>query len=110
MLAAILAGCNPIEPLDPPNCPQRQAFYPDADGDGFGEPTAVFVGCVAPDGWVVQLAPEDSGLQTGLTGQTGVTGATGQTARTGDTGTPTPTADTSSGGSGSTAITGDTGP
>ena len=37
------------------NCTTRIPFYPDEDGDGFGEPTSVFFGCEAPEGWVAML-------------------------------------------------------
>ena len=57
----VLAGCN-FELPDARNCPERQAFYPDADGDGLGERTAVYVGCEAPSGWVTELEPLDTGV------------------------------------------------
>lgn len=94
----LLSACTLPDSNDPRNCAMRQPFYPDEDGDGFGEPSTVFVGCVAPPGWVTQLAPEDSGTLTGVTGTTG------------DTSPQRPTADTATGGSGTpTNITGDTG-
>ena len=41
----------PVEPT----CKDPLAFYPDADGNGLGEPTQVFVGCEPPEGWVTVL-------------------------------------------------------
>ena len=93
-LLLLLASSCP-EPA-PRNCATRIPFYPDADGDGFGEPTAVFYGCEAPDGWVAVLAPIDSGLPTAETGTpppTGDTGVSGETG-VGDTATSGETADT----------------
>lgn len=61
LVLPLLAGCDAIALLKddspPRNCETRQAFWPDADGDGVGEPTDVLVGCEAPDGWVA--APAD---------------------------------------------------
>ena len=48
------------------NCATRAAYYPDADGDGVGEPTDVYYGCEAPLGWVAVLPA----------GPTGTTGST----------------------------------
>ncbi|MEZ4235097.1 MAG: hypothetical protein R3F59_02830 [Myxococcota bacterium] len=42
LLALFGAGC-PAE-IAEKNCAVRTAYYPDADGDGYGEPTDVFVG------------------------------------------------------------------
>jgi len=58
-------GCT--NQFDPPlpaerDCEVRQAFYPDEDGDGLGEPTAVRIGCEPPEGYVTEL---------GHTGDTG---------------------------------------
>ena len=50
--ALISTACTLPEPPPPRNCDERTAFYPDADGDGLGETTDVYVGCEAPDGWV----------------------------------------------------------
>ncbi|MCO4745085.1 MAG: hypothetical protein KC912_09870 [Proteobacteria bacterium] len=47
----VLAACN-IELPDERNCDDRLAYYPDEDGDGIGEPTDVYIGCEAPEGWV----------------------------------------------------------
>ena len=55
---ALLTGCDALSLDDsaPRNCQVRQAYWPDANGDGIGEPTDVLVACEAPDGWV--LAPD----------------------------------------------------
>jgi hypothetical protein len=99
-LLLLLASSCP-DPV-PRNCTTRIPYYPDADQDGFGEPTAVFYGCEAPDGWVSVLPPED-------TGETAPTGDTGQTTPTGDTGETVPTGDTGpTGTTGTTGATGDT--
>ena len=57
-LAAVLSltagGCDRIrELLEPPvpNCEERTPFYPDPDGDGVGNPGAVYLGCELPPGW-----------------------------------------------------------
>ena len=53
-LACILltmTACG-FELPDPRNCDDRSAWYPDEDGDGVGEPTEVYIGCEAPEGWV----------------------------------------------------------
>lgn len=115
MAAPLLLGLVACvtDPLPPRNCATRIPFYPDADGDGFGEPTDVFVGCEAPPGWVAVLepSPADSGA-TGDTGQAAATGDTGA-ASTGDTSAPTGTGDTGApaptGATGATGDTGDTG-
>ena len=117
-LLLALAACI-TDPLPPRNCASRIAFYPDADGDGLGERTDVFVGCEPPPGWVPVLEPppRDSG-GSGATGEsgapTGDTGAvaTGDTGRvgTGDTGGVATTGDTGpTTSTGTTAATGDTG-
>ena len=80
------------------NCTTRIPFYPDEDGDGFGEPTSVFFGCEAPEGWVAMLAP---------TGGSGLTG-TGDTAATDIGTTDIGTTDTTP--TGETSSTADTGP
>jgi hypothetical protein len=79
LLLLLVAGCkNPFADDDPPrDCATRSAFYPDSDGDGVGEPTAVYVGCTAPDGWVpAATAPPPAPTDTGDTGAstTGVGG------------------------------------
>ncbi len=87
-------GCIELPEVVERNCETRSAFYPDEDGDGVGEPTAVFIGCEAPQGWVATAAsttPPDTGA-TLPTGDTG-TGPTG----TGDTAPTSPTADTGPG-------------
>lgn len=95
LVAAPSLGCN-IELPPERNCEVRQAWYPDRDGDGVGEPTEMFIGCDPPGaGWVTNLTtlPETTG-DTGLpgtsaetgsapTGDTGTTAATGTTADTG---------------------------
>lgn len=112
LLLPALAGCNPEVIVR--NCAARVAYYPDADGDGLGEPTDVYVGCFAPPGWVSLLGVDTGGPPptTGDTGATGSTGATGATARTGatgatgDTGAIGPTGDTGPGDTGATGGTG----
>ena len=116
-LLAALLGCNLLpDPLPLRDCASRAAWYPDADGDGLGEPTDVYVGCDPPDGWVGVVAtwterptpPPDSGptADTGV-GATGDTGPGDTGGATGDTGGAT--GDTG-GATGDTAGTGDTGP
>ena len=59
---AFFAACTSFFP--PPveaACQDPRAFYPDEDGDGVGEPTEVFVGCDAPDGWVEAVGPAATG-------------------------------------------------
>ncbi|TNE90183.1 MAG: hypothetical protein EP330_08990 [Deltaproteobacteria bacterium] len=51
LLLPLVAGCN-IELGPERNCADRSTWYPDEDGDGIGEPTAMYVGCEAPAGWV----------------------------------------------------------
>lgn len=63
-LAALASGCN-IELPDPRNCDERTAWYPDEDGDGVGEPTEVYIGCEAPEGWVDNVDTGDTGTYTG---------------------------------------------
>lgn len=121
-LAMLLTACALPEPIER-NCLHRQAFYPDPDGDGIGDPSEVFVGCEAPQGWVSVLeTPGGSGGSGATTTTTGATAATAATGRTGDTGLRAtadtgPVVDTSdtatAGGSGATpptGTTGDTGP
>lgn len=102
-LAWGLAGCvNPFE-APPRDCQERLAFFPDADGDGLGEPTGMVIACEAPEGYVTQLGPTaDTGMPP--TGDTAMppTGHTGS-APTGDT-AASPTGETGASG------TGDTGP
>ena len=53
----ILVGCGLLSliPEDPvPSCDHR-SWYPDEDGDGVGEPTAMYVGCSPPSGYVDEL-------------------------------------------------------
>lgn len=48
-----LGGCSLIpEPPPEQECAVRGVFYPDENGDGVGEPTGIYVGCSAPEGWV----------------------------------------------------------
>ncbi|MCB9683846.1 MAG: hypothetical protein H6738_02175 [Alphaproteobacteria bacterium] len=76
-LLPLVVACTVEEPV-PRNCADRVAFYPDTDGDGLGEPTEVYVGCDAPDGWVTEL---------GTTPTTPTDTASTSTSTTGDTGT-----------------------
>jgi hypothetical protein len=98
-----LAGCAFAlgEVPDERNCEDRQAFYPDADGDGWGEPTSVYIGCRAPDGWVASLAPTDTGDTGTDTGDTDPPGDTGDTdpGDTGDTDAGDDTGDSARGAS-----------
>jgi hypothetical protein len=74
LLTTFLMGC--IDTFDPPqeaDCEQPVAYYPDEDGDGFGEPGSIYVGCAPPEGWVSTLmepqdtgAPPDTGQDSGL--------------------------------------------
>ncbi len=111
----LLAACDLPEPVER-NCLHRQAFYPDPDGDGFGDPSEVFIGCEAPDGWVALLPPTDSGgsgATTTPTADTGTPSPTGTTGHTGGDTSDTALGDTATGGSGATwptGVTGDTGP
>jgi hypothetical protein len=61
-LAALMAGgCERIQALlEPPvpNCETRTAYYPDPDGDGVGNPGAVYLGCELPTGWTTVAPPE----------------------------------------------------
>lgn len=76
-LTLALLACDIEEPV-PRNCADRVAFYPDADGDGLGEPTEVYVGCEPPDGWVTELEPTPTTPTTTTdTASTGDTGDTG---------------------------------
>ncbi len=53
LLLMLLPGCEFIrgDGIER-NCDTRQAFYPDADGDGIGDDGAIYVGCTAPEGYV----------------------------------------------------------
>ncbi|MEZ4317068.1 MAG: hypothetical protein R3F61_06180 [Myxococcota bacterium] len=108
-------GSTPVEPA----CAEPLRYWPDADGDGVGEPGATYSGCSPPAGWVTTVgeAPDrdtwlwDTGPfggsghsgsgYTGFTAYTGLTAYTGVTAYTGDTGSTAAT--------GSAGPTGDTG-
>ena len=48
----LLAACAGFEPLPTADCRARVVYWPDADGDGIGEPGDVYVGCDPPSGWV----------------------------------------------------------
>lgn len=56
-LTVLLAGCFLRNEYPEPNCPDRLAYYPDEDGNGLGEPSAMYVGCAPPEGWVAKLDP-----------------------------------------------------
>lgn len=60
-------GCTLLEAPPEPDCKIRSAAWPDADGDGVGDATEVYVGCEVPEGWV-QVPPR---LDTGHSGDTG---------------------------------------
>jgi hypothetical protein len=55
-LLLALAGCTYMpwyeEPPPDQGCAERQVFYPDADGDGAGDDAVLYLGCVAPEGYV----------------------------------------------------------
>jgi hypothetical protein len=89
---ALAVSCFSIDDLNPEyrDCPNRQAWYPDADGDGAGDPSEVWVTCDEPTGFVpvagdcddqdptVQTCPDsgDTGADSGDTGaDSGDTGA-----------------------------------
>jgi hypothetical protein len=57
------SGCDRLrELLEPPpaNCDERSPYYPDRDGDGVGEPGAVYLGCEAVPGWTEVPPPADT--------------------------------------------------
>ncbi len=61
LAALLVGGCERIQALlepPPPNCETRTAFYPDPDGDGVGNPGAVYLGCEVPPGWTDVAPPE----------------------------------------------------
>ena len=67
ILFIMLTGCGLAdllelvddEPTVERNCEERTAWYPDADGDGLGEGSDVYLGCEAPDGWVTNADDVD---------------------------------------------------
>lgn len=69
----LLAGCWLREEYPEPNCDPRTAYYPDEDGDGLGEPSDIYIGCEAPEGWVTKLgdAAADTGAEGEVTTDTG---------------------------------------
>ena len=71
-LLVLLTACLPASVSR--NCDTRQAWYPDGDGDGIGEPTDIYIGCEAPEGWVVLV--DTNARDSGDTGDTGNTGDT----------------------------------
>lgn len=56
MIIALLLACP--APSAPPDgsCDEPSQYWPDADGDGVGEPTSTYMGCSPPDGWVTEVA------------------------------------------------------
>jgi hypothetical protein len=66
MIHALFLACAFLEPPPDPDCTDRIAAWPDADGDGVGDPTEVYVGCHPPDGWV-QIPPPTDTSDTGTT-------------------------------------------
>lgn len=62
LMTLTLAGCDLSALLgDGPtrNCGVRQAFWPDEDGDGVGDPgSTVYIGCEAPEGYVSVPPPD----------------------------------------------------
>ena len=59
-----ISGCNLIREQPDRNCDVRTAYYPDDDGDGIGEPTAVYIGCEPPAGWVTEVGDSDTDTDT----------------------------------------------
>jgi hypothetical protein len=53
-LLAALLGCGAFgSGPRPPACDDRRGWWPDEDGDGFGDDAeVVYVGCEPPAGWV----------------------------------------------------------
>lgn len=58
LLLLWLAGCSDLfreevlgEPLVDRNCDPRIPFWQDADGDGLGGDTDLYLGCEAPEGY-----------------------------------------------------------
>ena len=78
LICVLMLGCAPPETVER-NCSVRKAWYPDADGDGIGESTDIFIGCSAPEGWVDNVATLTTGTASSGT-------PAGDTADTGDTG------------------------
>ncbi len=78
LLLLLLVGCGLVELPPEPNCEDRTAAWPDEDGDGVGDATAVYVGCDVPEGWVqVPPAGDDTGADTADSGDSADTGDTG---------------------------------
>ncbi len=51
--AALLAcGFGSATPIDQ-DCARREAWYPDTDGDLYGDGEVVYIGCYPPEGWVL---------------------------------------------------------
>ncbi len=92
-LLLLLVACELPEIVER-DCDERWAYYPDENGDGLGEPSDVFIGCKAPDGWVDVLGPPITTYDTDTAQDTDTDSETGDTA--GDTGADTAgdTADT----------------
>lgn len=81
LLLVLACGLSPFaDSAVPADCASRRAFYRDADGDGAGDPSEVWVGCEAAEGWVETggdcddadparaedcSRPADSGVDTG---------------------------------------------
>jgi hypothetical protein len=65
LLLLLLGACR--EKLEV-SCDTRVPFYPDADGDGLGERTDLYLGCHPPPGWVAVLEPLDTASSAGDTG------------------------------------------
>lgn len=72
-MMAALSGCNLFPSPVEPECSPRIIAYPDADGDGIGDPGEIYVGCFPPDGWVL-TPPEDAEILDPTTNDTGDTG------------------------------------
>ena len=50
-LCIALLACNPNDAVER-DCAERQAYFPDSDGDGIGEPTDMVLACEQPEGYV----------------------------------------------------------
>ena len=77
LVCGLLAGCVGLEPPPTADCKERTAHWPDADGDGIGDPGDVYVGCSPPAGWVDVPPPTTTTTGTAPTTSTPTAGGTG---------------------------------